>query len=382
MHNDKNILKKAIFTKARNLKTPFMVYDLDLLQNNFNRISQQFSFLKVFYAVKVCKLGPVLKTLAQAGSGFEVNTRIELDAVLKYQKSSDKLVNSSPIKKAEDISYMYKKGVKRFAFDCKEELIKLAKHAPGCNVYLRIFTSNHGSFALNTKYGAEFGEAEELLTLAYKIGLKPIGITFTVGSQCNNPKNWEEGIKKSAGLFKKFPELKILNLGGGVPIKYTKKVLTPEVVAKNIEKCIKENFSIMPEIWLEPGRHMVGDTAALVSGIIGVKHNGKFNWIYLDTSKFACFMELFQFRKNVIRYPVQVLLRVNETEDECNYNIAGPTCDGTDIIFKDVKLPKVALGDKLIFYNMGAYTLEYGSNFNGHQMPKVYYFAEDKFIQG
>jgi ornithine decarboxylase len=374
-------LKKIILARAKHIKSPFMIYDLEILEQNYKRVSEEFPFLKVFYAVKVCKLPLVIKTFAQAGAGFEVNSKAELDVVLKYQKDLSKLVNSAPVKKIEDIQYMYKKGLKRFAFDCEEELIKLATYAPKCQVYLRVFTSNHGSFALNTKFGADISDAENLINFAYKLGLEPIGITFTVGSQCNNLKNWEEGIKKSASLFRKFPKLRILDLGGGIPLKYSRRVLNPKAVSKTIENCIKENFDKMPEVWVEPGRHLAGNSAVLVSGIIGVRHTSKVNWIYLDTSKFSCFMELFQFKKDIIKYPVQVLMRNKETEQEVNYNIAGPTCDGTDIIAKGVNLPKVNMGDKLIFYNMGAYTLEYGSDFNGHKMPKVYYLKNNNIFQ-
>lgn len=52
----------------------------------------------------------------------------------------------------------------------------------------------------------------------------------------------------------------------------------------------------------------------------------------------------------------------------------GPTCDGMDCLTKNVKLPRLKLGDWLYFENMGAYTTAAGAEFfNGFERPRKFY---------
>lgn len=47
--------------------------------------------------------------------------------------------------------------------------------------------------------------------------------------------------------------------------------------------------------------------------------------------------------------------------------VFGPTCDGLDMIFRDVQLPHLRIGDWLLFRDFGAYTVSGASRFNGVQ---------------
>ncbi|MFN4190735.1 MAG: type III PLP-dependent enzyme, partial [Pseudothermotoga sp.] len=59
--------------------------------------------------------------------------------------------------------------------------------------------------------------------------------------------------------------------------------------------------------------------------------------------------------------------------------LAGPTCDSVDKIYDDAMLPyNVTLDDIVYFINAGAYTVEYGTNFNGIPSPKVYFLQDLK----
>lgn len=49
-------------------------------------------------------------------------------------------------------------------------------------------------------------------------------------------------------------------------------------------------------------------------------------------------------------------------------------------ILKSVMLPRLNLGDYVIFENMGAYTITVACQFNGFQMPKVEYYIERRHL--
>jgi len=62
-------------------------------------------------------------------------------------------------------------------------------------------------------------------------------------------------------------------------------------------------------------------------------------------------------------------------EEKFECSIWGPTCDGLDLVCPKEFLPKLDIGDWLMFNDMGAYTLVSGGCFNGFPQPKVYYMA-------
>src|SRR3712207_7136897 len=91
------------------------------------------------------------------------------------------------IKKRGDIAYAFERGVRLFAFDSEAELEKLAEVAPGSDVFCRILTSNEGAeWPLTGKFGCDVDMAADLLVMAAKLGLQPVGVSFHVGSQQRN----------------------------------------------------------------------------------------------------------------------------------------------------------------------------------------------------
>ena len=347
-------------------KTPYTIYDLDKLSKNYLRLNKIFKDKNIFYAVKANKLAPILETMVSLGSNFEVNTSPELDAVLNAGGTIDKIINSAPVKTIDCIEYMYSNGVRKFAYDSFCEIDKISKYAKGSSVFLRVYTSNEGSGqALNTKFGVNIKDAPKLIDYAISAGLDPFGITFSVGSQCDNIDNWEEAIKLVAPLFNEYPSLTTLDIGGGFPIEYVRSSLSINDISNVIENSLKKYFNKKINLYLEPGRYIVGNTGTTVSSVIGTKINEGINWCFVDVSIFGGFLELFEF-EDWFSYKITTNSKSNE---KLLYNIAGPTCDGCDILAKNILLPKIDMNSLIYFHSTGAYTNEYASNFNGFPMP-------------
>jgi ornithine decarboxylase len=124
---------------------------------------------------------------------------------------------------------------------------KLARFAPGSKVYVRLSVPNEGSeWPLTRKFGVELDAALKLLIYARDRGLKPVGITFHVGSQCTNVYNWNIALDKARVLWdraeKKNIRMDTLNIGGGYPINYTKSVVKIDSIEKNINNLIYQRF--------------------------------------------------------------------------------------------------------------------------------------------
>ena len=294
--------------------------------------------------------------------GFEVASVSEVSLLEENLVDLSSVFFSNPVKSFQAIDIAHKKGVKFFAFDSIEELIKLNKVSKNIKPIFRIDVPNLGSdWPLTEKFGAYESDINKIINLASSNNLNISGVTFHVGSQCRNPENWKIAIKKSISLINKMKKLgfdiSVLNIGGGFPIPLTKPVPLFSSISEAITeelKAIKENINI----FAEPGRYLVGESGFLATEVIGISVRNKKKWVYLDAGVFNGLIEFSQ----GLNYPIYS----NKKGDFEPVILAGPTCDSVDIISKDIQLPSnLAEGDLLFFINAGAYTSAYSSNFNG-----------------
>ncbi len=351
------------------VETPTLLLDLEGVKNRLIQIRYHLPEVKVYYAVKANDHPQVLSALHQLGSGFEVASSGELQKLLSLKVPPERIISSNPVKPPEFIDYAYGVGVNRFAVDSFSEVDKIARIAPRARVYVRIAVPNEGSeWPLSRKFGVDVGTALRILEHAKEKGLVPVGVTFHVGSQCNNLRNWFIAIRDSAELWEKARlrgmRLLILNMGGGIPVRYINEVLRIEDIAYYVRGLLRKYFPTPPyELQMEPGRGIVGDQGVLVTQVIGKAQRGGENWLYVDTGVFNGLAEAL----GGIRYPVYL-----EKEGELKeWILGGVSCDSMDVIARGVYLPEPEVGDRLYLLSAGAYTTVYASEFNGFPRPRI-----------
>ncbi|MFP3205944.1 MAG: type III PLP-dependent enzyme [Hydrogenobaculum sp.] len=371
---DSIVLRKPfILDVLKSVKTPTLVINLDRIKERFIELQGALKEAKIYYAVKANDHQEILALLNDLGSGYEVASSWELEKVLRLGVDGSRIISSNPVKPLDFIDYAYKSGIKAFSIDSYKEIDKLKKIAPRSRVYVRLIVPNEGSdWPLTNKFGVDVDTALDILEYAKYQGLVPYGITFHVGSQCNNLRNWFIGIKKAWELWEKaiYKDIKLtmLNLGGGIPVNYQYESLSIRDIGSYIEALLQKYFLIKPmEIQIEPGRGLVGDAGVLVSSVIGktTKYiNGEESyWIYLDTGVFNGLAEVL----GGISYPMYA-----EQKGEIKpYTIAGVSCDSMDIISNFTYLPDVDVGDRIYIMATGAYTTVYAANFNGFGIPET-----------
>lgn len=347
---------------------PYLLIDKEVVKEKVSTIGRNIRNSKVFYAVKANPDMEVLRFLNSLGVGFEIASEGELQILAALGVGPERIITSNPIKTLKFLEKAVPYGINFFAYDSIAEVEKLVRYAPGCNVYVRLSVPNEGSeWPLSKKFGVELDEAAELLLYAREKGLNPVGITFHVGSQCNNVYNWNAAIEKAKELREISEQngikFSMLNIGGGYPIHYTKNVVDVETIEKKVDRAIAKKFSKDVEIFIEPGRAVVGDAGVFVSTVIGKARRGDENWLYIDVGVFNGLMESI----GGIKY-VYVVGSRNEPE---KWTIAGPSCDSFDVIDREVILPEPEVGNRILILSSGAYTISYASEFNGFSIPKT-----------
>ncbi|EPY03366.1 type III PLP-dependent enzyme [Magnetospirillum fulvum] len=372
--------KIARFLEEVRPVTPCVVVDLDVVRDNYLGLRRWLPLADVYYAVKANPAPEIVRMLASLGSNFDVASRGEIDLCLSSGVSADNISFGNTIKKQRDIAYAYEKGVRLYAFDCEAELEKLAESAPGARVFCRILMTCDGAeWPLSRKFGCEIDMARDLLIRARDLGLDPYGVSFHVGSQQTDLKQWDIAVGKAAMLFTALDsagiDLRMVNLGGGFPARYRSDIPAVERYADAVMSAMTNHFgNNIPAMIIEPGRSLVGDAGILETEVVLISRKGyddDTRWVYLDVGKFGGLAETMD---EAIKYRIQTS---HDGDDTAPVVLAGPTCDSADILYEktNYEMPvSLKVGDKVRILSTGAYTTSYSAvNFNGFDPLKAYF---------
>lgn len=353
--------------------TPYLTLDLDRVRDNFRALRSALPDAQIRYAVKANPAPPILRLLAEQGSAFDVASVGEADACIAAGIDAHRLAFGNTIKKAAAVSAAYARGVRLFAFDTAADLAVLAEHAPGARVECRIAPAFPSSVTpFGDKFGCTTQQAAELLGRARSCGLVADGVSFHVGSQQLDLSAWDLGIGCAAEIFDAVDGLTTLNAGGGFPLPYASGAPDLEAIADTIATALDRHFgSQTPQLAFEPGRVIVGSAGTIAAEVVSLRTgtDGR-RWVYLDVGRYSGLAET---ENEYIRYRLRTQRDGDPVADAV---LAGPTCDGDDVLYRCCPLPvSLRPGDAVEICDAGAYTTSYASvEFNGFP-PLPTYFA-------
>ena len=331
---------------------------------------------KILYAVKTNPNPEVIKTLIRSGiEQFDVASVEEIKAVREFSQSA-KCSFMHTVKSCESIRDAYfKYGVKTFALDTKDELIKIIESTSGAKdleLFVRVAVSNeHAEIDLSKKFGALSTEAAGLLRLVKQYSSK-IGLSFHVGSQCMHPISYAKGITEIGNIINKtkiVPDF--INVGGGFPTIYPD--LIPQSLSSYFEEIKKslENLKLnsLPEIICEPGRALVAESG---STIVRVNLRKK-QKLYINDGTYGT---LFDAGTPNIVYPSKMIKDSSNkiiSKKLTAFDFYGPTCDSMDYMKGPFLLPNnIKENDYIELGQLGAYGLTFRTEFNGFFSNEIY----------
>ena len=362
----------ARFLAENRPETPCLVVDLDVIAEAYDVLRWYLPLARIYYAVKANPAPQIVAMLDRKGASFDVASRGEIELCLANGIAADRLSFGNTIKKEKDIAFAYQAGLRLFAFDSAFELDKLARAAPGAQVFCRILVACEGAeWPLSRKFGCAPEMAVELLRRARELGLDPYGVSFHVGSQQTDLAQWDGAVGRAAEMFSLLAaadiELRMVNVGGGFPAHYRNDVPAIDGYARAVMAAITRHFgNHLPEIIVEPGRSLVGDAGIIQSEVVLIAEKGSDDgrrWVYLDVGKFNGLAETMD---ESIKYRITTPGRAGVSGPVV---LAGPTCDSADILYEhtEYRLPLgLEVGDKVEILSTGAYTASYASvGFNG-----------------
>jgi diaminopimelate decarboxylase len=358
--------------------TPAYVTSYALLKENIESYKKAFKRWKILYAVKANFNLAILKIVSAEGFGADVFSGGELYLALLAGFKPEKILFNGNSKSDWEIEMGVEAGVS-FSVDSLDELHSISAIAAELGEEVTIaFRINpdvsaktHPKIATGLRT-SKFGIPSEDVLDAYRLATKlvsviPKGIHCHIGSQILDPSPFVEALNRVFDLVEMLERegisLEFIDLGGGLGIDYDGRgALEPERFSKEVLPVFeKRRAETNPrlELWLEPGRSIVGNTTVLLTRVNSVKKAYK-NFVNVD----AGFNLLLRPAFYGSYHRVAVANKMDQKAEEV-YTIAGPICESGDILAEDRRLPKVEKGDTIAIFDAGAYGFVMSSQYNG-----------------
>ena len=369
---------KTLLQLAEQHGTPLVVVDHKVLRENYQQFRTLLPRVQAYYAVKANSDPAIVQTFYDAGASFDVASMAEflivhekIEHLPPEQRQAfiwDRIIYANPIKAIETLQRLdpYKPLV---TYDNYEEVIKIARHAPHSGLVLRLLVPNTGSMVeLSSKFGAMPGEAVDLISFAHNNKLEVEGLSFHVGSQCTNLKNYSQALQLAVDVFAEARargfDLKLLDIGGGFPAHYDDTVPSFKKLAKMLNSELDRLFPEPIEILAEPGRFLVASAVTAVAQIIGKSVRGGKLCYYLNDG-------VYQTYSGIIFDHAQYHLKSFKNGPTQFCAVFDPTCDALDTIGLVEQLPVMDMGELVYSENIGAYSSASSTYFNGFPPAKV-----------
>ncbi|CAF2213587.1 unnamed protein product [Rotaria magnacalcarata] len=366
---------------------PFFAVDLEDICHKHIKWITLMPRVTPHYAVKCNDDVNIIKLLSFLGAGFDCASKGEIKKIIDLGVSADRIVYANPCKQSSYIRYAKEVGVETMTFDNEQELMKIKDIYPNAKLVLRIVTDDSNAVCrFSMKFGADMNTARKLLEKARHNDLDIVGISFHCGSGQMTSKAFVDAIQNARAIMNYGMKLgftmNLLDIGGGFPGNTgTENHFSDIAIAVNqaLEKHFPNDGSV--RVIAEPGRYYVASAYTLATSVIALRdmvdtETGAMKYMYyINDGVYGSF--------NCVLYdhyvPEPKFLVDNQSNEKFTSSIWGPTCDGLDCIHTSIKMPKLNIGDWMLWKNMGAYTISAAVEFNGLPFGKPLYFMSKHF---
>jgi diaminopimelate decarboxylase len=381
---------------ANNYGTPLYVYDVALIRERARGFKQTFDRenmkAQVAYASKAFSTIAMVQLAEEEELSLDVVSGGELYTAIKAGFPVERIHFHGNNKSREELEMALEHGIGCIVVDNFYELDLLkaicAENNKSVKVLLRVtpgIEAHTHDYILtgqeDSKFGFDLQNGQAQTALQNALGnenIEVLGLHCHIGSQIFDPTGFLLATQK---IFEKMNawkqelnfEAKVLNLGGGFGIRYTKEdepiqpsQYVEEIIAE-VKKWTKHFSMPLPEIWIEPGRSLVGDAGITLyhvgssKDVPGVRKYLAVDGGMSDNIRPALYQA--KYEAVLANKPLSV---VKET-----VSIAGKCCESGDMLIWDLPLPEIGQEDILAVFCTGAYGYSMANNYNRLPRPAV-----------
>ncbi|MDM7267312.1 MAG: diaminopimelate decarboxylase [Aquificota bacterium] len=358
---------------AEELGTPLYVYSASYIRDRLRAYRQAFPDALICYAVKANFNPHIIALAKEEGAGADIVSGGELYASLRAGVEPSKIVYAGVGKTVRELEYAISSDILMFNVESHMELDvlndiagrlgKKARIAIRVNPDVDPKTHPYISTGMKkSKFGVDIKTAKKEYEYAGKLkNLEVVGIHCHIGSQILDTSPYIEASQKVVELYhdllKSGFDIKYLDLGGGLGIKYKPDQSNPDPT--DLAQAILPNLrDVKAKLILEPGRSIVGNAGILLTQVQFIKDKGHKHFVIVDAGMNDLVRPaMYEAYHHIV--PVAIKERPYIKTD-----VVGPICETGDFLALDRELPAVERGEYLAVLSAGAYGFAMSSHYN------------------
>lgn len=361
---------------AKEFGTPVYVYHAEKIKEQYDRLLNAFkgTDTRFFYAAKALTNINILKYIKKIGSSIDCSSINEAHLALKAGFPKEDIlytsnnIHFSEIEKAVDLGISIN-------IDSLSNLEKFGKkygHGYPVGIRIRPNIMAGGNLKISTghdrsKFGIPIEQTAEVKAVINQYNLHIRTLHIHTGSEIKDVEVFAKGIEVLLQIALDFPELEVVDLGGGFKVPYEPG--EEETDMEKLGKKVKEEFGAFEkkhgrhlQVWFEPGKFLVSECGHFVCKVNVIKSSGPVIFAGLDTGLNHLIRPMFYGSYHVIDNIS------NNSGAKKKYSVVGNICE-TDTFAEDRMISEIREEDLLVFRNAGAYCFEMSSNYNSRFRP-------------
>ena len=347
--------------------SPCYVYNTDTLRNKADDLLSVKAIDQLFYAIKANSHPDILKTLYEKNIGFECVSINELEHVLRLFPTIDKqrLLFTPNFAAKSEYAFAFSIGC-HVTIDSLYPLQEWPELLGGKSVLLRIDPgcgAGHHKYVCTggneSKFGITQENLDEVSALVKQHNIKIVGLHAHSGSGILSPDLWQQTALMLAAEMLRFPDVRVINLGGGLGVVDKPGQQPLEMAALDDSLlAVKSRYPNL-SLWLEPGRFFVAESGVILAKVTQCKEKGKVRFIGIETGMNSLIRPaLYGAYHDIVN-----LSRLTD-EKTAFAHIVGPICESSDTLGYDRLLPNTYENDIILIANTGAYGYCMSSSYN------------------
>jgi len=348
------------------------VYDLTTIEKAAHDVLEMPAVARVLYAMKANFNPDVLRTLANATADFDCVSPGEVNHLrdILPDNGKDRILFTPNFAPRDEYEWGIKEGL-RVTLDNLYPLKAWPELFAGQELFIRIDPDQGGghhehvvTVGKRSKFGVSLDELDELQNLVGQAGARIIGIHAHSGSGILDPENWHSVATALLQVAERFPEVRVLDLGGGmgVPEKRGDPLFDLQSLGQRLAEFQQQNPEY--ELWLEPGRYLVSAAGVLLTHVTQLKGKSDLRYVGVSTGINALIRPALYDAYHEIVNLTQIDMPASET-----VTVVGPICETGDKFGTDRALPPSNENDVILIANAGAYGRVMSSSYNLRDIP-------------
>ena len=365
--------------------TPAYVYDESIIRRQCQVLKSHLGHVptKLLYAMKANAHPAILRIIKSEGIGIDAVSPAELYLAQQVGFAAEDILYTANNMTDEEMHTVARAGVLLNLGELSR-IARFGEAYPGSNVCVRLnpqIGSGHHEHVVTagkaTKFGIPVSEVEQVLETAARYNLNVVGLHQHIGSGIPSMDVLGEAIQVLLQTAQHFPDLKILNMGGGFSIPYRPDDVPidfenfQQTIVKILESHVATRNRKALTYWFEPGRFLVAESGTLLVTANTVKDANNKTFAGTDSG-------MNQLVRPTVYGAYHEIYNLSNPEGYRKpYEVVGNICESGDVFAKNRLVQEIRENDVLAIMDAGAYGMSMASLYNLRPLPAEVLIRED-----